>query len=184
MYRNLTTGGRKIGISFITAALLLGTALAVAQDASPDDALSGWLGREFTVASSTSPDHMPVGGKLTFIFDPTDNAVRICTRTVASQISPWRMDLAVPCNVELKFTMGTRYCTVEDVKAGNAEVLSSCHRLRSHDVALHPSKVKGAVEVNDVIAFLVRGADGKPMIAILVDSPARVTDGGIIVLKG
>ena len=46
----------------------------------PDDALAGWLGKEFTVESSTLNDHMPVGGKLTFVFDSEDNVVRICTR--------------------------------------------------------------------------------------------------------
>ena len=88
------------------------------------------------------------------------------------------MDFAVPCNVTLTFTRGTRYCSLEDVKAGNAEVLSSCHRLRSRDIAMRPAKVKGAVELNDMIAFLVEGEQGKHVISILVDSPARVTDNG------
>ena len=67
------------------------------------------------------------------------------------------MDFATPCGVTLLFTRGTRYCTLDDVKTGNAEVLSSCHRLRTRDVAMRPSKVKGAVELNDMIAFLVQG---------------------------
>jgi hypothetical protein len=68
------------------------------------------------------------------------------------------------------------------VKTGNAEVLSSCHRLRSRDIAMRPSKVKGAVELNDMIAFLIQEG-GKPTMSILVDSPARVTDDGIIHIK-
>jgi hypothetical protein len=39
------------------------------------------------------------------------------------------------------------------------------------------------VELNDMIAFLVRSDEGKPMMSILVDSPARVTDDGSIVIK-
>ena len=69
------------------------------------------------------------------------------------------------------------------VKAGDAEVLSSCHRLRSHDVAMRPSKVKGALELNDMIAFLVQGEGNKPIMSILVDSPARVTESGNIVIR-
>ena len=33
------------------------------------------------------------------------------------------MDFATPCGVTMSFTRGTRYCTVDDVKTGNAEVL-------------------------------------------------------------
>jgi hypothetical protein len=178
MYRNLTIGGRKLGISLVTAALALGTALSMAGDATADEFLSGWLGREFTIDASTINDHIPVGGKLTFVFDSDDNVVRVCTRTVAAQRGPWRMDFAVPCNVTLTFTRGTRYCSLEDVKAGNAEVLSSCHRLRSRDIAMRPAKVKGAIELNDMIAFLIEGEKGKHVVSILVDSPSRVTDSG------
>jgi len=174
---------RILTLSAMTSVLLIGAALAGAQDAAPDSTLAGWLGREYTVESATSTQHMPVGGKLTFIYDASDNVVRICTRSVASQRGEWQMDFAVPCNVTLTYTLGTRYCTIEDVKAGNAEVLSTCHRLRSRDVAMHPSSVKGAIELNDMIAFPVKGADGKLAIAILVDSPARVTDGAVIVIK-
>ena len=145
----------------MAAALLLGTTLAAAQEASPDDALTAWLGKEFTVNSSTLNDHMPTGGKLTFIFDSEENVVRICTRNTNRQQTPWRMDFATPCGVTLLFTRGTRYCTLEDVKTGNAEVLSSCHRLRTRDVAMRPSRVKGAVELNDMIAFLVQAANGR-----------------------
>jgi hypothetical protein len=178
MSMNLTIGGRKLGISLMTAALACGAALSLAGDATADEYLTGWLGREFTIETSTINDHIPVGGKLTFVFDADDNVVRVCTRTAAAQRGPWRMDFAVPCSVTLTFTRGTRYCTVEDVKAGNAEVLSSCHRLRSRDIAMRPAKVKGAVELNDMIAFLVEGESGKHVISILVDSPARVTDSG------
>jgi hypothetical protein len=161
----------------------VGTAMAMAGDAAPDEALSGWLGREYTVESSTLNDHIPVGGKLTFVFDSDDNVVRVCTRTVQSQRGAWRMDFAVPCSVTLTFTRGTRYCTLEDVKAGNAEVLSGCHRLRSRDIAMRPAKVKGAVELNDMIAFLVPGENGKHVMSILVDSPARVTENGHTIVK-
>ena len=183
MFNKLSTGGRKIGFTVITATLLLGAALAAAGDAAPDDSFAGWLGREFTIESSTINDHMPTGGKMTFVFDADDNVVRICTRAVATQKAPWKMDFAIPCGVALVFTRGTRYCSLEDVKAGDAEVLSSCHRLRSRDVAMRPSKVKGAVELNDMMVFLVPGENGKHIVSILVDSPARVTDNGQLVAK-
>ena len=83
----------------------------------------------------------------------------------------------------MTFTRGTRYCTADDVKTGDAEMLASCHRLRTHDVAMRPSKAKGAVELNDLVAILVQGDDGKQSMTILVDSPARVTgDDGVIVI--
>ena len=56
--------------------------------------------------------------------------------------------------------------------------LSSCHRLRTRDVAMRPAKAKGAVELNDMVVFLVQSENGKPVMAILVDSPSRVTGGG------
>jgi hypothetical protein len=182
MYGKLTIGGRKLWVSVTATIFAFGAALAAAQDRSADDALAGWLGKEFTVTSSSTNEHMPLGGKLTFVFDSEDNVVRVCTRNANSQRSQWRMDFATPCGVAMLFTRGTRYCTLDDVKAGNAEVLSTCHRLRSRDIAMHPSKVKGAVELNDMIAFLVEGDGGKPMMSILVDSPARVTDGSVIVI--
>ena len=110
--------------------------------------------------------------------------MRVCTRNASTQSEPWRMDFATPCGVTMTFTRGTRYCTFDDVKTGNAEVLASCHRLRTHDVAMRPSKAKGAVELNDMIAFLVQGSDGKQSMTILVDSPARVTDDGTVVVIG
>ncbi|HYJ42232.1 MAG TPA: hypothetical protein VEW08_15675 [Steroidobacteraceae bacterium] len=182
MYGNLRIGGRKLAIWMTAATLTLGAALAGAQEAAPDPALGGWLGKEYTVEYSTLNEHMPTGGKLTFVFDAEDNVVRICTRNSSRQRNPWRMDFAAPCGVTLVFTRGTRYCTLDDVKTGNAEVLSACHRLRSRDIAMRPSKVKGAVELNDMIAFLIQ-ENGKPTMSILVDSPARVTDDGIIQLK-
>lgn len=162
----------------VPALLLTIASIAFAQSAGPDPALLGWLGREITIDSSTIDDHIPVGGKLTFVLDSKDNVVRVCTRNVPGQRNQWKMDFAQPCNVTLNFTRGQRYCTLEDVKAGNAEVLSACHRLRSRDIAMRPAAAKGAVELNDMIVFLVQGEAGKHVISILVDSPARVTDGG------
>jgi hypothetical protein len=57
-------------------------------------------------------------------------------------------------------------------------VLSTCHRLRSRDVAMHPAAQKGALELHDVIIFLVEAPNNKHAISILVDSPSRVTNGG------
>jgi hypothetical protein len=168
--------GKKIALA---AGLMLSSTMAVSEEI--DSSLSGWLGREITIESSTLNDHIPVGGKLTFIYDSSDDVVRVCTRTVPSQKGPWRMDLANGCNVTLTFTRGDRYCTLEDVKAGNGEVLSGCHRLRSRDVALRESKTKGAIELQDMIVFLVPAHRGKHAIAILVDSPSRVTEGGVII---
>jgi hypothetical protein len=182
MYGKLTIGARKIGISVMAAILATGAALAVAQDKAADDVLSEWLGKEFTVTSSTLSEHMPTGGKLTFVFDSEDNVVRVCTRNTNKQRLQWQADFATPCGVTMLFTPGTRFCTVDDVKAGNAEVLSTCHRLRSRDIAMRPSKVKGAVELNDMIAFLVKADDGSTAMSILVDSPARVTEGGVVII--
>ncbi len=72
MYGKQTTDTKTFGIALMAAALLLGAALAAAQEAAPDDALAGWLGREFTVESSSLKDHVPIGGKLTFVFDSDD----------------------------------------------------------------------------------------------------------------
>lgn len=163
----------------VSAALLVGGALAYAAGG-VDEALAGWLGREITIDTSGN-EQIPVGGKLTFVYDSGDSVVRVCTRPVSSQRKPWRSDLAVPCNVTLTFTRGTRYCTLADVNSGNGELLSSCHRLRSREVALKPSTASG-VELNDIIVFLVQGENGKHVISILVDTPSRVTtsDGPII----
>ena len=182
MYGKSKTSGRKIGIWMTAAMFVFGAAVAGAQERAADNALSAWLGKEFTVESSTLNEHMPTGGKLTFVFDSEENVVRLCTRNSSKQREPWHMDFATSCGVTLTFTQGTRYCTFDDVKAGNAEVLASCHRLRSRDIAMRPSKVKGVVELNDMIAFLVKGDGGKPVMSILVDSPARVTESGVIVV--
>ena len=141
MYRKSNWRAKKRGIAVI-ASLLLGATLVGAANG-VDDALAGWLGREITIQNSSIGDQIPVGGKLTFVYDSGDDVVRVCTRQVATQRKPWRSDLAMPCGVTLTFTRGTRYCTVEDVNAGNAEVLSSCHRLRSREVALQPSTDRG-----------------------------------------
>lgn len=174
MYRKLVWRAEMRGFAAL-AALLLGATLVYAGNV--DNALAGWLGREITIETSSLGDQVPVGGKLTFIYDSGDDVVRVCTREVAAQRKPWRSDLAVPCGVTLTFTRGTRYCTLEDVKAGNAEVLSSCHRLRSREVALRPQTSAG-IELHDMIVFLVEGQAGKHVISILIDSPARVTDQG------
>ena len=182
MYGKMTIDVRKIGIWATAAMLGFAASLAAAQEAAADGALADWLGKEYTVESSTLNDHMPTGGKLTFIFDSEENVVRVCTRNSSKQGNPWRMDFATPCGVTMLFTRGTRYCTLDDIKTGNAEVLSSCHRLRSRDIAMRPSKVKGAVELNDMIAFLVRDEKDRAIMSILVDSPARVTDSGTIII--
>ena len=184
MYGKQTTDRKKFGISMMAAALLLGTALAAAQEPVPDDVLAGWLGKEFTVQSSTLKDPVPIGGKLTFVLDPEQNVVHVCTRNADQQSEPWRMDFAKPCGVTMTFTRGTRYCTADDVKTGNAEILASCHRLRTHDIAMRPSKAKGAVERHDMVAFLVQLDNGKPAMSIIVDSPARVTDNPDIIVIG
>jgi len=182
MYDKQTTDRKKIGISVMAAALLLGAKLATAQEPSPANILAGWLGTEFTVQSSSLKDPVPIGGKLTFVLDSEQNVVHVCTRNTDNQSEPWRMDFATPCGVTMTLTRGTRYCTADDVKTGDAELLASCHRLRSHDVAMRPSKVKGAVELNDLVAILVQADDGKKSMTILVDSPARVTGEGVIVI--
>jgi hypothetical protein len=165
----------------LAAGMLLSAAMAMADGL--DSSLAGWLGREMTIESSSFNDHIPVGGKLTFVYDSSDDIVRVCTRSVATQRGPWRMDLAPGCNVTLTFTRGERYCTIEDVKAGNGEVLSGCHRLRSRDVALKPSTTRGAIELQDMLVFLVQAEQGKHAIAILVDSPSRVTASGVVIGK-
>lgn len=181
MFRKFRWGARKRAYA-MGAALLLGATLVGAADG-VDNAMASWLGREITINSSTIGDDIPVGGKLTFIYDASDQVVRVCTRQSAAQRRPWRSDLAVPCSVTLTFTRGTRYCTVEDVKAGDGEVLSACHRMRSKEIALQPESAQG-VELHDLIVFLVQGENGKRTIAILVDSPSRVTANGVAVGDG
>jgi hypothetical protein len=162
-------------ITLILSALFCAS---IAQAAEPDAALAGWLGKEMTISSTSLNDHIPLGSKLTFVSDSEENVVRICTRNASTARGVWRNDMAPGCNVALNFTRGTRYCTGDEAKAGNAEVLSSCHRLRSQNVAMHPAMQKGAVELHDVIVFLVEGATGQKNISILIDSPSRVIHGG------
>ena len=170
-----TFSGPKLFVAL--AGTLVGGMVAFA--AGPDEALAGWIGREITISSSPLTDHIPLGGKMTFVLDSEDNVVRVCTRQVGAQRGAWRLDMAPGCNVALTFTRGSRYCTAADVKAGNAEVLSSCHRLRSNNVAMHPAAaLKGAVELHDMIVFLIQEPDGKHGVSILLDSPSRVTHGG------
>jgi hypothetical protein len=184
MFTRLTTGIEGLGMRGLAAALLfVGAPFAMAQEAAPDAVLASWLGNEFTVESSTLDDHVPTGGKLTFVFDQ-GNVVHVCTRTVETQKGPWREDFAKSCAVTMTFTKGTHYCSIDDVKTGNAETLASCHRLRSRDIAMRPARVKGTVELNDLIAFLVQGADGHKYMTILVDSPSRVTEDGVIIIRG
>jgi hypothetical protein len=171
---HIPNGSRTIAMA---AFALFGAFAAYAAD--PDPVLSSWLGREITINTSSLSGHVPEGGKLTFVSDAQDNVVRICTRNVVGQRSAWLNDMAPGCNVAMTFTKGTRYCTNEDVLAGNAEVLSTCHRLRSQDVVMHPAPQKGALEQHDVIIFLLQQADGKHGVSILVDSPSRVTHGGV-----
>ncbi|HTU64672.1 MAG TPA: hypothetical protein VMF52_01875 [Steroidobacteraceae bacterium] len=176
-------GMKRFGMRGLAAALLfMGATVASAQEPTTDSLIKEWLGKEFTVESSTVNDRMPQGGKLTFVFDTEDDVVRICTRSVDAQKGKWSADFANSCAVKMTFTRGTRFCSFEDVKTGNAEVLSQCHRLRSRDVAMRPAKVKGTVELNDMMAFLIEGADGMHYMSILVDSPSRVTEDGSVVV--
>lgn len=173
--RTSKRNGMKLG-------LLIGLALStLAMAGDVNTIYAGWLGREITITASPVNDQIPLGGKLTFIYDAGDDVVRICTRTAPGQRGPWRMDLAGGCNVALLFTQGTRYCSLEDVKAGDGEVLSQCHRLRSREVALKPSASKNAVELKDLLVFLLPGERGKNSIAILIDTPSRVTGDSVVV---
>jgi hypothetical protein len=169
--------------SMLVAVSLLAATSASAEEKEPDKNLSAWLGEEFTVEAQSRNEFMPNGGKLTFTYDAAKDAVHVCTRPVAEQEGTWKMDLSKPCGVTMTFSAGAKYCTEADVKAGNAEVLASCHRLRARDVSLRPAQAKGAVELNDMVAFLLKDADGQKSMAILVDSPARMTDGPIIRLR-
>lgn len=183
MKSRVMSGTKRFGISMLAAGMLV-TAGAWAGDRSeqaPDSALSAWLGTEYTVAA-TSNEYMPDGGKLTFVFDAKDDVVRVCTRNAEDQKEHWKLDLAKSCEVTMSFSRGKRYCSTDDVKAGNAEELATCHRLRSRDVAMRKPESRNSVELNDLVAFLVE-EDGKKSMVILVDSPSRMTGGGIIVVR-
>jgi hypothetical protein len=149
--------------------------------AEPSPRLTAWLGAEIVVRSSGLDDHIPLGGKMTFIFDSADNVVRVCTRPGVSQRTPWRSDWTAPCGVALTFVAGSRYCTLTEVKAGNADVLATCHRLRSREIAMHASTAAaGAAELHDLMVFLLEPtATGKRGVAMLIDSPSRVTHNGV-----
>jgi hypothetical protein len=178
MYRVSTSEKSRKQFALVSG-LMMWAALATAGGL--DSSFAPWLGREITIAQSSFNDQIPVGGKLTFVFDADDDVVRVCTRSVPEQKGPWRMDFAGGCNVALQFTRGQRYCTLEDVKAGDGEVLSQCHRLRSREVATKPSRTTDAIELKDMIVFLISAERGKNAIAILIDSPSRVTGDGVVV---
>jgi hypothetical protein len=159
-------------------AVLLGCAIS-AMAAEPDPLVSPWLGREMRVGTTNMNDHLPLNGRLTFVYDADDDVVRVCTRSIPALRATWRMDLAVPCNVALNFIRGSRYCSRQEVNTGDAEVLATCHRLRSRDVAMHPAAQKDAVELHDMIVFLIKGAEGdRPSAYVLLDSPAHLTHAG------
>lgn len=165
-------------LGLVATALTSGAATA----ADPNPAVAPWLGKEITITSSSLSDHVPAGAKLTLVYDGEDDVVRVCTRSIPTKRAVWRMDFAVPCLVALNVVPGERYCSADDVNTGDAEVLATCHRLRSHDVALHPAATKGAVELHDVIVFLLQPVPGQGhSIAILLDSPSRVTHAGHII---
>jgi hypothetical protein len=176
---NLTTTIGKKGKAMALAAGLLASGMLVAGDA-VDPTLSSYLDKEVTI--DTAGVSMPQGGKLKLVYDGEKQVVRVCTRTASDQHGAWSQDLAEGCNVTLNFTRGERYCSLEDVKAGDGEALASCHRLRAKDVATK-SGDKGSVELADMIVFLLAPDQGKNAIAILIDSPSRVTDEPVIVGK-
>jgi hypothetical protein len=161
-------------------ALTIGGSKAYAADADP--VAAPWLGNEIVITASEQNDHVPQGGRLTLIYDSTDDVYRLCTRPVANQRAAWRGDWQVPCAVTLTLTKGSRYCTRSDVKAGNADALASCHRLRSREVVMHPSAIANGGELHDMIVFLIEpiAPKRKGGISILLDSPARVTHNGHI----
>ena len=78
-----------------------------------------------------------------------------CARALPPRRAAWRMDLAGACNVSLNVHAGQRYCSAEDVKTGDGECCRRCHRLRSRDVALQSRRRQGAVELKDMIVFLL-----------------------------
>lgn len=178
MYRNLISGARKC--AFLGgAALLIGSSPGFAADGA-DATLAGWLGHEVTIKATPLSEDFPAGGKLTLTYDDDGKVVRMCTRQGEGQQQPWRAELAVPCGVALTFKKGTRYCTVEDLKTDDAETLASCHRLRSEEITLKPGNSQTA-EVHDLLVFPVKADSGKPALAIVVDSPSRVTAPIVIV---
>lgn len=166
----------------VAAGLTVVAASSIARAGDADPVAAAWLGNEIVIVASEQGDHVPQGGRLTLIYDSSDDVYRACTRPVPAQRAAWRGDWQVPCSVTLTLTKGTRYCTLAEVKAGNAEVLSTCHRLRSREVVMHPSTVAGGAELHDMMVFLLEPVPPKRKggIAILLDSPARVTHAGAI----
>lgn len=177
---NLSSTIGKKGKTLGLAAGLLVSGVLVAGD-SVDAALTAYLDKEITIDTAAN-GRMPQGGKLTLKLDAATQEVRVCTEAAPNQQGAWTEDLAAGCKVKLNFTRGERYCSLEDVKAGDGEVLASCHRLRGSDVATK-SGAKGAAELGDMIVFLLAPEQGKNAIAILIDSPSRVTDEPVIVGK-
>ena len=116
----------------------------LAQDAAPDDVLGG-LARQGIHGRIFDAQRPHAGRRQAHVRlrRRRQRRARLHAQRRDAAAAPWRMDFATPCSVTLTFTRGTRYCTVEDVKAGNAEVLSSCHRLRSRDVAMRPVEGQG-----------------------------------------
>jgi len=174
MFRNTVRRVNKRG--YAALALLLGSTIALAGDG-VDNALVGWLDKEMEITNSSLKDLIPLGGKFTLVYDTSKDVVHLCTKQDAEQQKLWHSDLAAPCGVALTFTRGEHYCTDAEVKTGNSEILASCHRLRSREVALSPPSEKG-VERSDLLIFLVKSDNGKNDVTILVDSPSRVTAGG------
>jgi hypothetical protein len=174
-----------MGIGVRAVAMAAGlVAVGASMAAEPvDNSLSEYLGREITLDPAAESKQLPAGGKLTLVHDAKEDVVRVCTRTSPDQKSAWTHDLAKSCNVKLTFKRGERYCTVEDVKAGNGEVLSSCHRLRSSEVATSAAGKKDSAELADMIVFLLSPDKGEKSVAILIDSPARVTWEPVIIGK-
>lgn len=159
---------------------LLASGALVAGD-SVDPALSAYLDKQITIDTPANA-RLPQGGKLKLVYDASEQAVRVCTQTAPDQKGAWSEDLAAGCKVTLNFTRGERYCSLADVKAGDGEVLASCHRLRGSDVATRSSE-QGAAELGDLIVFLLAPEGGQSAVAILIDSPSRVTDEPIVVGK-
>lgn len=168
----------------IASATLTGLLAAIGYTAAAADAdqtVRQWLGSEFTVSSSTLEDHVPAHGKLTLVYDAEEDVYRACTRRGPQQGSDWQHDWTKPCGVAFTLVKSERFCTLDEVKAGNGETLAACHRFRSRDVAMHPGALAGSVELHDTLVFPLQVPTGaKKGIAILVDTPARMTHGGIV----
>jgi hypothetical protein len=173
---------KQIGVAGFAAAALLFALQRAAVGAGADPVVTAWIGTEFTITSSALEDHVPPQARITLVFDAREGVYRACTRPGPDQAAGWREDWARPCAVTFQLIKSQRYCTLEEVSAGDGETLSSCHRLRSRDVAMHPGATPGSVELHDTIIFPLQAATGSSSlgIAMLIDSPARMTHGGVI----